>query len=56
MKNYNNKKKTYQHLSIEERENIAIGLELKKSLDMFGIKKEPHIFLAFDLGQILSSG
>ncbi|RKY01913.1 MAG: IS30 family transposase [Spirochaetes bacterium] len=38
MKNYNNKKKTYQHLSIEERENIAIGLELKKSL--YEISKE----------------
>jgi len=32
MENYNNKKKTYQHLNVEEREMILIGLELKKSL------------------------
>jgi len=32
MKNYNKRKKTYQHLNIEERETIVIGLELNKTL------------------------
>jgi len=31
IKYYTNKKKTYQHLNIEEQEIIAIGLELKKT-------------------------
>jgi len=32
MEYYNAKQKTYQHLAVEEREMISIGLELKKSI------------------------